>query len=159
MSYLQAFDSVIFGSTEIFAPGGCTANLRIIPVAGVVPEVETGVDPAAATVEGPVPANYTTRTSFGWNFTRLVFFSLLMPKQRPLSLTITPLTKNMAIRNKKLFTPAASSSTPVGFCNIRGLHSNLNAVHHLETAQPTLLFLTDTQISCPDIVHIVPAVS
>lgn len=36
------------------------------------------------------------------------------------------------------------------FANIRGLHTNLNAVHHhLETARPALLFLTETQIRCP----------
>ena len=45
---------------------------------------------------------------------------------------------------------AAPLSTQVDFCNIRGLHANLSAVHqHLEAAQPTLLFLTETQISCP----------
>ena len=38
----------------------------------------------------------------------------------------------------------------VDFTNIRGLHSNLSAVHHhLETAQPAMLFLTETQISRP----------
>ncbi|CAG4935338.1 unnamed protein product [Colias eurytheme] len=38
----------------------------------------------------------------------------------------------------------------VDFCNIRGLHSNLTAVHqHLETSKPALLFLTETQISSP----------
>ncbi|XP_013175252.1 PREDICTED: uncharacterized protein LOC106123457 [Papilio xuthus] len=38
----------------------------------------------------------------------------------------------------------------VDLCNIRGLHSNLEAVHyHLRTAKPALLFLTETQISSP----------
>lgn len=38
----------------------------------------------------------------------------------------------------------------VHFCNIRGIHSNLNAVHHhLEAEKPALLFLTETQISPP----------
>ncbi|XP_045500068.1 uncharacterized protein LOC123697570 [Colias croceus] len=42
------------------------------------------------------------------------------------------------------------STLTVDFCNIRGLHTNLNAVHyHLETAKPALLFLTETQISTP----------
>lgn len=51
---------------------------------------------------------------------------------------------------RKRFYTAASPSTQMDFCNVRGLHSNLNAVHlHLETAQPTILFLTETQISCP----------
>ena len=36
------------------------------------------------------------------------------------------------------------------FCNIRGLDSNLNVVHHhLETARLALLFLTETQIARP----------
>lgn len=36
------------------------------------------------------------------------------------------------------------------FSLIRGLHSNILAVHHhLETESPALLFLTDTQIACP----------
>lgn len=50
----------------------------------------------------------------------------------------------------------AASSFPtntlfeVEFTNIRGLHSNLNAVHHhLETVRPALLFLTETQIRRP----------
>ncbi|XP_013143050.1 PREDICTED: uncharacterized protein LOC106106938 [Papilio polytes] len=38
----------------------------------------------------------------------------------------------------------------VDLCNVRGLRSNLEAVHHhLETAKPALLFLTETQISSP----------
>lgn len=38
----------------------------------------------------------------------------------------------------------------VDFCNIRGIHSNINSVHlHLETEKPALLFLTETQISSP----------
>ena len=45
---------------------------------------------------------------------------------------------------------ATPSTLNVDFCNIRGLHSNLNAVHHhLETARPALLFLTETQIARP----------
>ncbi|XP_061704547.1 uncharacterized protein LOC133515918 [Cydia pomonella] len=53
------------------------------------------------------------------------------------------------IRKRNGFS-AASFSTQVVFCNIRGLHKNLSAVHyHLEFAQPTIVFLTDTQISCP----------
>ena len=44
-----------------------------------------------------------------------------------------------------------STATPttlnVDFCTIRGLHSNLNAVHHhLGPVRPALLFLTETQI-------------
>ncbi|CAH0404519.1 unnamed protein product [Chilo suppressalis] len=47
-------------------------------------------------------------------------------------------------------TPTPSALFEVEFCNIRGLHSNLNAVHHhLETARPALLFLTETQILPP----------
>ncbi|XP_045509327.1 uncharacterized protein LOC123704883 [Colias croceus] len=43
-----------------------------------------------------------------------------------------------------------STLLSVDFCNIRGLNSNLEAVHHhLETAKPALLFLTETQISSP----------
>lgn len=46
--------------------------------------------------------------------------------------------------------PTPSTLFEVEFCNIRGLHSNLNAVHqHLETARPALLFLTETQILPP----------
>ncbi|XP_022831849.1 uncharacterized protein LOC111360210 [Spodoptera litura] len=53
-------------------------------------------------------------------------------------------------KTKKTRFTAAPLSTQVDYCNIRGLHGNLNAVHqHLETAKPTLLFLTETQISCP----------
>lgn len=38
----------------------------------------------------------------------------------------------------------------VEFANIRELQTNLNAVHHhLETARPALLFLTETQIHHP----------
>ncbi|CAH2096385.1 unnamed protein product [Euphydryas editha] len=38
----------------------------------------------------------------------------------------------------------------VHLSNIRGLHSNLESVHHhLETEKPQLLFLTETQIRCP----------
>ncbi|CAG4916568.1 unnamed protein product [Colias eurytheme] len=41
-------------------------------------------------------------------------------------------------------------SLSVDFCNVRGLHSNLNPVHHhLETEKPALLFLTETQIRSP----------
>ncbi|XP_050682320.1 uncharacterized protein LOC126977512 [Leptidea sinapis] len=47
-------------------------------------------------------------------------------------------------------TTAPRSTLNVDFCNIRGIHSNLIAVHHhLETAQPALCFLTETQISRP----------
>ena len=43
-----------------------------------------------------------------------------------------------------------SLSLKVHFCNIRGVHSNLNEVHHhLETEAPHLLFLTETQIKDP----------
>ncbi|KAJ8715640.1 hypothetical protein PYW07_010122 [Mythimna separata] len=38
----------------------------------------------------------------------------------------------------------------VHLSNIRGLHSNLLAVHHhLETIKPHLFFFTETQIRCP----------
>lgn len=41
-------------------------------------------------------------------------------------------------------------SLQVHLSNIRGLHSNLDPVHHhLETTKPHLLFLTETQIQCP----------
>ena len=52
---------------------------------------------------------------------------------------------------KRRFSTADSLSTfKMDFCNVRGLHSNLDAVHHhLETARPALLFLTETQISAP----------
>lgn len=50
-----------------------------------------------------------------------------------------------AVHNPTICTPFE-----VEFCNIRGLHSNLNAVHqHLESARPALLFLTETQILPP----------
>lgn len=54
-------------------------------------------------------------------------------------------------KNKKRVSSAAPPSTlRVDFCNIRGLHTNINAVHHhLETEKPAMLFLTETQISCP----------
>ena len=57
----------------------------------------------------------------------------------------------MVRKDKSKRCSAASSSTlKMDYCNIRGMHSNINAVHqHLETAQPTILFLTETQISCP----------
>ncbi|KAJ8714624.1 hypothetical protein PYW07_002849 [Mythimna separata] len=43
-----------------------------------------------------------------------------------------------------------SLSHKVHLTNIRGLHSNLVAVHHhLETNKPALLFLSETQIKCP----------
>ena len=45
---------------------------------------------------------------------------------------------------------ATPSTLNVGFCNIRGLHSNLNAVHHhLDKVRPALLFLTEIQIARP----------
>ena len=45
---------------------------------------------------------------------------------------------------------ATPSTLSVDFCNIRGLHSNLNAIHrHLETARPALLFLTESQSARP----------
>lgn len=62
----------------------------------------------------------------------------------------------MAAQRKHGGSTAAPSNptTPqfeVEFTNIRGLHSNLNAVHqHLETAKPAMLFLTETQIRRPD---------
>lgn len=58
----------------------------------------------------------------------------------------------MGCKRKKKCASAASPPTYiVDFCNIRGLHSNLNAVHqHLESAKPALLFLTETQINPPD---------
>lgn len=53
-------------------------------------------------------------------------------------------------RGKSKDNTAPLSTLAVDFCNIRGLHTNLNAVHHhLETAKPALLFLTETQISSP----------
>ncbi|CAH4030153.1 unnamed protein product [Pieris brassicae] len=54
-------------------------------------------------------------------------------------------------RGKRKNLPKASPSTlSVDFTNVRGLNSNLNAVHfHLETAKPALFFLTETQISFP----------
>ncbi|KAJ8722881.1 hypothetical protein PYW07_004061 [Mythimna separata] len=43
-----------------------------------------------------------------------------------------------------------SLSHKVHLTNIRGLHSNIVAVHHhLETEKPALLFLSETQIRCP----------
>lgn len=58
-------------------------------------------------------------------------------------------TNSKAISNSKR-SPATPSNLLVDFCNIRGLHSNLDAVHfHLETAKPALLFLTETQICNP----------
>ncbi|XP_062528539.1 uncharacterized protein LOC134200191 [Bombyx mori] len=60
--------------------------------------------------------------------------------------------KKMKVRKRKRVLSATPHSTfNVDFSNVRGLHSNLDAVHHhLETAQPALLFLTETQISAPD---------
>lgn len=53
-------------------------------------------------------------------------------------------------KRNKVCTAAPPSTLIVDACNIRGLHSNLNAVHHhLETAKPALFFLTETQISTP----------
>lgn len=47
-------------------------------------------------------------------------------------------------------TPTTNLPFEVEFANIRGLHANLNAVHHhLETVRPAMLFLTETQIICP----------
>ncbi|XP_026320838.1 uncharacterized protein LOC113230944 [Hyposmocoma kahamanoa] len=41
-------------------------------------------------------------------------------------------------------TPTTTKPFEVEFANIRGLHANLNAVHHhLETARPAMMFLTD----------------
>ncbi|XP_022838082.1 uncharacterized protein LOC111365117 [Spodoptera litura] len=57
----------------------------------------------------------------------------------------------MTLRNKKRVQQRLHSlSFIVHLSNIRGLHSNVNAVHHhLETENPTLLFLSETQIRCP----------
>lgn len=59
----------------------------------------------------------------------------------------------MAVQRKKSVNTAVHTPTKelgVDFANVRGLHSNLNAVHqHLETAHPGLLFLTETQIRRP----------
>ncbi|XP_061724920.1 uncharacterized protein LOC133530879 [Cydia pomonella] len=57
----------------------------------------------------------------------------------------------MAKRNKRNGKQRLHSlSLKVHLSNIRGLHSNLNAVHHhLETEKPALLFLSETQIRCP----------
>ncbi|KAJ8716476.1 hypothetical protein PYW07_003103 [Mythimna separata] len=54
--------------------------------------------------------------------------------------------------NKKSFAKQRlhSLSHKVHLTNIRGLHSNIVAVHHhLETEKPALLFLSETQIRCP----------
>ncbi|TLM25045.1 hypothetical protein FEC23_18880, partial [Acinetobacter baumannii] len=54
-------------------------------------------------------------------------------------------------KKKRVLQAVPHSTFNVDFSNVRGLHSNLDAVHHhLETAQPALLFLTETQISAPD---------
>ncbi|XP_045541866.1 uncharacterized protein LOC123723329 [Papilio machaon] len=55
------------------------------------------------------------------------------------------------VRGKSKKRAAVSPKTfAVDVCNIRGLHSNLEAVHyHLRMAKPALLFLTETQISPP----------
>src|SRR5437764_1477558 len=46
--------------------------------------------------------------------------------------------------------PNSCCSLTIHFCNIRGLISNLNSVHHhLETEQPYFLFLSETQIVTP----------
>ncbi|CAK1584849.1 unnamed protein product [Parnassius mnemosyne] len=61
-----------------------------------------------------------------------------------------PLVTNAARGKRSNTTKATPVTLSVNFCNIRGLHSNLNAVHyHLETAKPALLFLTETQVSSP----------
>lgn len=55
-----------------------------------------------------------------------------------------------ALRGKSKNARRPLTTLAVDFCNIRGLHSNIHAVHyHLETAKPALLFLTETQISSP----------
>ncbi|XP_046976468.1 uncharacterized protein LOC124542576 [Vanessa cardui] len=62
---------------------------------------------------------------------------------RPQSMTDKKSKKNVSQRLHHL-------SFSVHLSNIRGLHSNLFAVHHhLETAMPHLLFLTETQITSP----------
>lgn len=57
----------------------------------------------------------------------------------------------MKKRNKRKVSQRLHSlSLKVHLTNIRGLHSNLVAVHHhLETEKPTLLFLSETQIGPP----------
>ena len=60
----------------------------------------------------------------------------------------------MRHKNKKMSIAAATNIPTtrfgVDFANIRGIHSNLRAVHHhLETAKPAMLFLTETQILRP----------
>ncbi|CAG4968326.1 unnamed protein product [Parnassius apollo] len=61
-----------------------------------------------------------------------------------------PLKTKTARGKRSNRTKATPATLSVNFCNIRGLHSNLNAVHyHLETAGPALLFLTETQVSSP----------
>ncbi|XP_045446691.1 uncharacterized protein LOC123654874 [Melitaea cinxia] len=56
-----------------------------------------------------------------------------------------------AHKNKKRYTQRLHVlPLKVHLSNIRGLHSNLESVHHhLETEKPQLLFLTETQIRCP----------
>lgn len=88
----------------------------------------------------PVPA-------CGWSALQICLFSYQHNKSSQKTYNPPPQMKNK--KKSKVYT-ATPLSTQVDFCNIRGLHANLNAVHqHLETAQPTLLFLTETQISCP----------
>ncbi|CAK1588496.1 unnamed protein product [Parnassius mnemosyne] len=61
-----------------------------------------------------------------------------------------PLATNTAWDKRSNKTKATPITLFVNFCNIRGLHSNLNAVHyHLETTKLALLFLTETQVSSP----------
>ncbi|CAF4944969.1 unnamed protein product [Pieris macdunnoughi] len=99
--------------------------------------------PHALAVETPLWASTTGTLSTRWWTPRLPFVfwggnsALYKNSNRP--------------RGKRSnYTKAPPSTLAVDFTNVRGLNSNINAVHyHLETAKPALLFLTETQISSP----------
>lgn len=57
----------------------------------------------------------------------------------------------MAVKKTiKVSTVAPPIHVYVDFCYIRGIHSNVNAVHHnLEMVKPALLFLTETKVFNP----------
>ncbi|XP_063545771.1 uncharacterized protein LOC134753763 [Cydia strobilella] len=96
-------------------------------------------------------------TSAGEPLTGLPCSGNILPERgrrgRPVSYSgggKTALNHLSSARGKSKATSAPLATLAVDFCNIRGLHSNLNAVHlHLETAKPALLFLTETQIASP----------
>lgn len=63
---------------------------------------------------------------------------------------IIPLETSSARGKSKAKIAAPSPVLRVHLCNIRGINSNLDPVHHhLESEKPAMLFLTETQVSSP----------